>query len=76
MTRFDSGATEPDRQVFLEVTPGTVHKLLGAVGAKLSVGGSWLLTGTVLFPLQQQRHQALGDACDRLRARLLSGAAS
>jgi hypothetical protein len=53
MTRFDSGTTEPDRQVFLEVTPGTVHKLLGAVGAKLSVGGSWLLTGTVLFPLNK-----------------------
>ena len=31
--------------------PGTVHKLLGAVGAKVSVGGAWLLTGTVLFPL-------------------------
>ena len=25
--------------------------LLGAVGAKVSVGGAWLLTGTVLFPL-------------------------
>jgi hypothetical protein len=51
MTRFDSGASDPDRYVFLEVTPGTVHLLLGAVGAKVSVGGSWLLTGTVLFPL-------------------------
>ena len=39
------------RQIVLEVTPGTVHKLLGAVGAKVSVGGAWLLTGTVLFPL-------------------------
>ena len=53
MTRFDSGPTDPDQYVFLEVTPGTVHKLLGAVGAKLSVGGSWLLTGTVLFPLNK-----------------------
>jgi hypothetical protein len=51
MTPFDSGASDPDRVVFLEVAPGTVHLLLGAVGAKLSIGGSWLLTGTVLFPL-------------------------
>ena len=40
-----------NREIFLEITPGTVHKLLGAVGAKVSVGGAWLLTGTVLFPL-------------------------
>ena len=40
-----------DRQIFLVVTPGTVNKWLGAVGAKVSVGGAWLLTGTVLFPL-------------------------
>ena len=40
-----------DRFVVLEIMPGTVHKLLGAVGAKVSVGGAWLLTGTVLFPL-------------------------
>ncbi len=51
MTRFDSGADEANRGIFLQVTPGTVHMLLGAVGAKVSVGGSWLLTGTVLFPL-------------------------
>jgi hypothetical protein len=51
MTRYDSGASEADREVFMEVTPGTVHLLLGAVGAKFSIGGSWLLTGTVLFPL-------------------------
>ena len=51
MTRFDSGLTDPDRNVFLEVKPGTVHLLLGAVGAKVSIGGSWLATGTVLFPL-------------------------
>jgi hypothetical protein len=51
MTRFDSGAQDPDRVVFLQVDPGTVHKLLGAVGAKLNLGGTWLLTGTVLFPL-------------------------
>ena len=51
MNRFDSGAGEPDRYILMEVTPGTVHKLLGAVGAKVSLGGTWLLTGTVLFPL-------------------------
>jgi hypothetical protein len=51
MTRFDSGAGEPDRYIFLEVSPGTVHKLLAAVGAKVNLGGTWLLTGTVLFPL-------------------------
>jgi hypothetical protein len=51
MNRFDSGASDPDRVIFLEVTPGTVHLMLGAVGAKVAIGGSWLLTGTVLFPL-------------------------
>ena len=51
MDLFDNGPAEPDRQIFLEVRPGTVHLLLGAVGAKVSVGGAWLLTGTVLFPL-------------------------
>ena len=51
MTRSDSGAQDPDRVIFLRVDPGTVHKLLGAVGAKLNLGGTWLLTGTVLFPL-------------------------
>ena len=51
MDRFDSGASDPDRYIFLEVSPGTVHVLLGAVGAKVAIGGSWLLTGTVLFPL-------------------------
>ena len=50
MEFLDSGPVG-DRQIVLEVTPGTVHKLLGAVGAKVSVGGAWLLTGTVLFPL-------------------------
>ena len=40
-----------DRQIVPVVTPGNVHLLLGAVGAKVSVGGAWLLTGTVLFPL-------------------------
>jgi hypothetical protein len=51
MELFDNGPAAPDRQIFLEVRPGTVHLLLGAVGAKVSVGGTWLLTGTVLFPL-------------------------
>jgi opacity protein-like surface antigen len=40
-----------ERSIKLEVTPATVHLLLGAVGAKVSIGGAWLLTGTVLFPL-------------------------
>jgi hypothetical protein len=51
MTLFDSGASDPNRVIFLEVTPGTVHLLLGAVGAKVNIGGSWLATGTILFPL-------------------------
>jgi hypothetical protein len=51
MSLFDSGASDPDRVVFLQITPGTVHLLLGAIGAKFSVGGSWLATGTLLFPL-------------------------
>jgi hypothetical protein len=51
MTRFDSGTGFDDRVIFLEVTPGTVQLLLGAAGAKVSVGGSWLATGTILFPL-------------------------
>ena len=51
MEFLDSGPGNDNRQVFLEITPGNVHKLLGAVGAKVSVGGAWLLTGTVLFPL-------------------------
>jgi hypothetical protein len=50
MSFFDTGPGA-DRQILLEITPGTTHKLLGAVSAKVSVGGVWLLTGTVLFPL-------------------------
>lgn len=50
MTPFDSG-DGGDRVKFLEVTPGTVHLLLGAVGVKVNIGGSWLATGTILFPL-------------------------
>jgi hypothetical protein len=50
MTFVDSGPVG-DRQILMVVTPGTVNLLLGAVGAKISVGGDWLLTGTVLFPL-------------------------
>jgi len=50
MRFLDSGPVG-DRQILLEVSPGTVHRLLGAVGAKVSMGGAWLLTGTVLFPL-------------------------
>jgi len=50
MDFLDSGPVG-DRQILLNVTPGTVHLLMGVVGAKVSVGGAWLLTGTVLFPL-------------------------
>ena len=51
MTPYDSGADDADRVRFLEVTPGTVHLLLCAVGVKVNIGGSWLATGTILFPL-------------------------
>ena len=51
MTPYDSGADDADRVKFLEVAPGTVHLLLGAVGVKVNIGGSWLATGTILFPL-------------------------
>lgn len=51
MRAFDSGASDPDREIFLEVTPGTVHLLLGSVGVKVSIGGSWLATGAMLFPM-------------------------
>jgi hypothetical protein len=51
LTPYDSGADDADRVRFLEVTPGTVHLLLGAVGVKVHLGGSWLATGTILFPL-------------------------
>jgi len=43
--------TDGDQLLVPAVTPGTVNLLLAAVGAKISVGGDWLLTGTVLFPL-------------------------
>jgi hypothetical protein len=33
------------------LTPGQVNLLLAAVGAKVYVGGQWLLSATVLFPL-------------------------
>ena len=48
---IDTGPGAGDRQIVPVVTPGAVHKLLGAVSIKVSVGGAWLLTGTVLFPL-------------------------
>jgi hypothetical protein len=48
---FVSSRPDGDRAISLVVMPGTIHKLLGIVGAKVSVGGAWLLTGTVLFPL-------------------------
>jgi hypothetical protein len=48
---FNEHVAEDNRQVVPVVTPGTVHLLMGAVGAKVSVGGAWLLTGSLLFPL-------------------------
>jgi len=50
-SHFDSGPDDPERYINLLISPGTVHKVLAAVGAKVHVGGTWLLTGTVLFPL-------------------------
>jgi hypothetical protein len=50
-SHYDSGAGDPERYINMLLSPGTVHKLLAAVGAKVHVGGTWLLTGTVLFPL-------------------------
>ena len=50
-SHYDSGAGDPARYINMLLSPGTVHKLLAAVGAKVHVGGTWLLTGTVLFPL-------------------------
>jgi hypothetical protein len=51
MSRLDTGAGDPERYINMLLEPGTVHKLLAAVGAKVNLGGTWLLTGTVLFPL-------------------------
>ena len=48
---FSTAAQMVIDKSFCKMTPGTVYTLLGAVGAKVSVGGAWLLTGTVLFPL-------------------------
>lgn len=36
---------------FFFVEPGRVNLLLGTVGAKIQVGGMWLITGAVAFPL-------------------------
>jgi hypothetical protein len=51
LSLFDSGAASPDRLVFFQVDPGNVALLLGAVGVKVNVGGLWLATATILFPL-------------------------
>jgi len=51
LSYFDSGSGGPDRLVFFKVDPGSVTLLLGAVGTKINVAGRWLLTATVLFPL-------------------------
>lgn len=51
MAFTDSGSGGGAEYIGFEISPGTVHKLLGAVGAKFSIGGEWLLTGSVLFPL-------------------------
>jgi hypothetical protein len=36
---------------FYTVAPGRVNLLLGTVGAKVQLGGMWLITGAVAFPL-------------------------
>ena len=51
MKTHDSGTSGSARVISLELSLGTVHLLLGAVGAKVNIGGSWLVTGTILFPL-------------------------
>ena len=52
LTFTDAGSGGGNQYLGSRIEPGSVHKLLGAVGAKFSVGGAWLLTGTVLFPLK------------------------
>ena len=52
MEFLDSGPGGDNRQILLEITPGTVHTLLGAVGAKISVGGAWLLTVHGALPIE------------------------
>ncbi len=39
--------------VILSVEPGSVRTLLGTIGCKVRIGSSWLLTGAVLFPLNE-----------------------
>ncbi|HET9704876.1 MAG TPA: transporter [Vicinamibacterales bacterium] len=51
MRPFAGGSEDADVERFLAVTPGTQHLLLGAVGVKVNIGGSWLATATILFPL-------------------------
>jgi hypothetical protein len=51
MRPFIGGSSDRDLVRFLEVTPGTQHLVLGAVSVKVNVAGSWLATGTILFPL-------------------------
>jgi hypothetical protein len=54
MNQVDTGPGGGDRVIYLDVRPGTVHQLLGAVSAKVRVAGSWLATGTILFPLKSR----------------------
>jgi hypothetical protein len=36
---------------FFDVEPASVNLVLGTIGAKFKVGGMWLITGSVVFPL-------------------------
>jgi hypothetical protein len=47
---YDSGQGA-DRYTFFQIQPGTVNLLLAAIGTKVKVGGTWLVTATMLFPL-------------------------
>jgi hypothetical protein len=39
---------------YFEVRPATVNLLIGAIGVKVNMMGSWLLAGSVLFPLNDK----------------------
>lgn len=36
---------------YFTIEPGTLNLVLGTIGAKVKVGGMWLITGSVVFPL-------------------------
>ena len=50
-TMLDTLVPELVGPSFVATGKGTMNLLLGAIGVKVNVGGSWLITGSVLFPL-------------------------